>query len=743
MGTAESQRATFTLDKYYQVIKRRWTTGLGVFVSVFFLAVVASSLKKPVYESEAKISFQRTNTISTLTGVGTEIGKLETVAQDQSTNPLNTEAEIIRSVPLAKITINKLNLKDSKGSQLSTEKFLKNLIIKDVKGADILKVSYKDRNPKMASDIANTVINTYLEHNISSRRKEAATARIFLEKQVPTTELVVRKAEAELAEFKDKNQVVALQEEANNSLELIKEWQKQLGDAQSQIANISAQSQEIRQQLNQNPQQAVAVTAISQSPGVQDILKEIQQLESQIASRRTVLRNRHPEIINLQERLKALNEVLQQRIQRVAGVKLSRFSGNLQAGALQQQLAGELVRLESTRQGLISQVAALSTLKATHKQRLNTIPRLEQQQRQLERKVQASQSTYLLLLQKLQESRLAESQKLGNVNLVSEAQVPEKPVSSPVVSYLSAALLASLAAMATMFVLEARDKSIKTVDEAKELLELTLLGVIPLFNYSRKAVRSNEEPEAYTSVLVVRDIPRSPISEAYRMLRANLKFISADKELKAIVITSSIPGEGKSTVAANLALAMAQMERRVLLVDADLHRPVQHQIWELTNSQGLSNLIVGQTETRTAVKQIMDNLDVLTSGVVPPSPASLLDSKRMASLIENFTVNYDFVIIDTPSLNVAADAATLGQMADGVLFIVRPGLVDAVHATAAREILEKSGQNVLGQVVNAVIPQNESHSYYYFNDGSNFEEYSDSQLDVTPSRSEKPRFYRF
>jgi succinoglycan biosynthesis transport protein ExoP len=126
----------------------------------------------------------------------------------------------------------------------------------------------------------------------------------------------------------------------------------------------------------------------------------------------------------------------------------------------------------------------------------------------------------------------------------------------------------------------------------------------------------------------------------------------------------------------------------------------------------LSNLIVDQVETNITMNQVIDDLDVLTSGVVPPSPASLLDSKRMAALIDTLATSYSFVIIDSPSLNVAADAATLGQMADGVLLVVRPGVVDSGSATFAKEFLEKSGQNVLGQVVNGVIAQNERYSYY-------------------------------
>ncbi|OUL35994.1 lipopolysaccharide biosynthesis protein [Nostoc sp. T09] len=719
----ETQNEVLSFDTYWQVLKRRWLGICGMFLAFFLISTLPLSLKKPDYLAEGKLLFEKTNKISSLTGVGTELGKLESVAQDQS-NPLNTEAEVIRSLPVVQKTIDRLQLKDDKGLPLTPKKFIEKLTVKDIEKTDILQVSYKDMNPETAAHVVNTLMAVYLEHNVSSQRTETAAARKFIEKQVPKAESIVRIAEAQLAEFKEKNKVVALQEEATRSLEVLAELQKQISQTKSQMANTNSQSQEIRKQLGMNSQHAIAMTSVNQSTGVQDILKEVQQGESQLAARRTVLHDTHPEIINLENKLEALKKILQQRVKQAVGNNNTDVKDKLQAGALQQQLTAELVRLESTRLGLISQADALSNLQFEYRQRLNTLPRLEQQQRQLERKVQAAQSTYSLLLQKLQESRIAESQTVGNASQLAKAQVPDEPLSSSWMT-VSAGLLSILATLVIIFILEAKDKSIKTVDEAKELIGFTLLGVIPSFGKSKKYTRGYEELELYRSRLIVRDTPRSPISEAYRMLRANLKFMSADKELKVIVITSSVPGEGKSTVAANLALAMAQMERKVLLVDGDLHRPVQHKIWDLTNTQGLSNVIVGQAEIKTAINKVMDNmdnLDVLTAGVVPPSPASLLDSKRMASLMQSFAVNYDFVIIDAPSLNVAADAATLGQMADGVLFVVRPGVVDSVHAAIACDILEKSGQNVLGQVVNAVIPQNESHSYYYFTKESDFQE---------------------
>lgn len=710
----KSQKSVVGIETYLQIIQRRWLCAIGISIPVFLISVMPFSFKKSTYEAEGKLLFQGTNTLSSITGLGTEIGKLESVAQTQS-NPLTTEAEIIRSLPVVQKTIDKLKLKDNNGDTLKYNNFISQLTVKELERTDILQISYKYADPVIAAKVVNTLMDTYLEHNISSHRTEAVAARKFIIQQMPKAELIVRQAEAELANFKEKNKVVDLKEEATKALELITELQQQISQVKSQIADVNAQSQDIRKQLNMNSQQAITMTSLSQSSGVQDMLREIQQLESQLAAKRTIFLSNHPEIINLESKQQALKNLLKNRVQEILGKNKPQLNKILQIGALQQQLTAELVRLESTQKGLISQAATLVKLQANYRERLNILPRLDQQNRQLERKVQASQSTYSLLLQKFQESRIAENQNVGNASKIAEAQIPEKALpSSVMISYVSGSLLAILAGLTSILLLEARDKSIKTVDEAKELLELTLLGVIPNVTKSPKTSAVKEDVDLSIPKIVVRDKPRSPVSEAYRMLRANLKFMSADKELKVIVVTSSVPKEGKSTVAANLAVAMAQIERKVLLIDGDLHRPVQDKIWELTNNQGLSNLIIGQTEIKMAIKKVMDNLDVLTSGVVPPSPASLLDSKRMAALMETFAANYEFVIIDAPSLNVAADAATLGQMADGVLLVVRPGVVNSVNATFAKELLEKSGQNVLGQVVNGVIPKNEPYSYYYF-----------------------------
>ncbi|WP_396336475.1 CpsD/CapB family tyrosine-protein kinase [Fischerella sp. JS2] len=197
------------------------------------------------------------------------------------------------------------------------------------------------------------------------------------------------------------------------------------------------------------------------------------------------------------------------------------------------------------------------------------------------------------------------------------------------------------------------------------------------------------------------------------MLQANLKFIS-HRKVRKIVVTSSVTAEGKSEVSANLAAVIAQSGKRVLLVDADMRKPTQHHLWGLINSVGLSHLLVGQGIFSQAVQKVTEFLAVLTAGVVPPNPLALIDSEGMTSLVDIFSENYDYVIFDTPPLAGIADAAVLGKMADGILLVTRPGVLDAPSAAAAKFLLERSEANVLGIVANAVNAKQEPSSYFYY-----------------------------
>jgi capsular exopolysaccharide synthesis family protein len=558
-------------------------------------------------------------------------------------------------------------------------------------------------------------MEVYLENNILSNRAKATKAREFITQQLPSVEDTVRQADAALRKFKEENRVVALPEEATAAVKAISDLDNQIAQLQAQLANVTAQSESLRNQLDLNREEAVAVTSLSQSPGVQEVLTELQKVQTQLAGERRRFLDTEPTVASLKRKEAELNALLQERVAQVLGSQQNVSVKNLQIGKLKQELTANFVQSEVQRSGLASQLGDLYKTRSAYKNRSNILPQLEQTQRELERRIQASQTTYETLLNKLQEARVAENQTVGNARIVSTAVVPKKPSGPSKKIYLAVGGVGGiLLGIATAFLLDLIDKSLKTVKEARELFGSTLLGVIPAFGKSVKTRRPLRGLEGIVTRIVARDMPHSPVGQAYQMLQANLKFLSSDKPLKAIVVTSSVPKEGKSEVSANLAAAMAQVGRRVLLVDADMRHPSQHNLWELTNSMGLSNVLVGEADFNIAVQEVMPGLDVLPTGVRPPNPVALLDSKRMASLMETFSKNYDFVIVDTPPLAGIADAPIVGKMADGILLVVRPGVVDSASAKAAKEFLARSGQNVLGLVANGVIIKNEPDSYFYY-----------------------------
>ncbi|WP_009632916.1 GumC family protein [Synechocystis sp. PCC 7509] len=694
--------------QYLLAIQRRWLPATAIFTCVVGLALLNVFLQKPVYEAKGKILIKKSSNVTSAITQGEEIGGLSSVGSQS--DPLITEIELIRSTPVARKTISTLNL------NIKPQAFLDDLKILRIGKTDILEISYQNSDPKVAALAVNEVVNFYLANNVVDNRSEAATARRFIVKQLPKTEAIVRQAEELLRRFEEQNSIVDLEGEAKSAVSEIANLESQLSTAQVQLADTTTQSQTLQNDLlGMGSQQAIVASSVSQSPGVQKAVEELQQVESQLATGLTIYQETHPKIIDLQSKKASLESLLQGRVEQVIGAPTNAVSQDLQVGQLKQQLTTNLVQLETQRLGLESQVSALSNLLASYKQRANVLPGLKQRKGELEREVKAAQSTYETLLRRLEEIRVEENRVVGNARLIEVAEVPEKPVGANEERTIAlGVLLGILLGVGTALILDALDTSIKTVKEAREVFGGTLLGLIPFFG--------KKDLDQDIPIIVARDLPRSSISEAYRTFQANLNFLSSDKELKVVVVTSSIPQEGKSTLCANLAVTMAQSERRVLLIDADTRQPSQHKIWNLVNQVGLSNVLVNKADLKTAIKKVMPNLSVLPAGAIPPNPMPLLESKRMTSLIDHFSDSYDFVIIDTPALNIGADAAILGKIADGILLVVRPGVVNSASATTAKEFLEHSGQNVLGLVINGMSSDNNHYSSYTVKDYYNGED---------------------
>jgi polysaccharide biosynthesis transport protein len=715
------------LQQYGLILKRRGIPLLALTALVMGATIGITTWQKPLYESSGKLRFNKDNRVSALSGLSEQMGQMSGVTN--MSNPLETESEIIRSTPLVQKAIVLLSLKDHVGKDLTPVEFVKKLKVKSVRGTDILEISYVHNDPKVAAKVVDTIIQLYLENNIRTNRTEAVAAREFIIKQLPEVEAQVQLAEQNLREFKEENQVVALEEESKAMVAGLTDLSNRFTNTTAELAEANSRSASLQQQLGLQSSQAIAMASLSQSVAVQEIVAQHHKVQDELVVQRVRYREEHPTIVELKNKEIALKQQMELRIGQALDSPSSvnqNFSSsqNLQMGALKQGITADLVKVEAERMGLANRLNVLNQAINSTQQRAGALPQLEQRQRELSQRLHLSRSTYEQLLKRLQDVQVVENQNVGNVQIISVADLPDRPISPRLILNLmlggfTAIMLAGLLA----WLLESIDQSVKTSEEVQKLLPYPLLGKLP----------RTLDPSGKPIPLPLWDQVYSPASMAFEMLQTTLGFTVSDRPLKILAVTSAIPGEGKSFVAGNLAIAAAQTGKRVLLIDGDMRCPTQHAAWEIPNIKGLSNMLVGQIEYPSTIHQAMSNLHILTAGTAPPNPSTLLNSQRLLEVLAFASATYDLIIIDTPPVTVVADGLLLGKLADGVLLVVRPGAVSSKILGNMQTILTQSGTTVLGMVVNGVARKANYGQYYAY--GNSYSAPLSGVADLLPKMS--------
>jgi capsular exopolysaccharide synthesis family protein len=687
--------------RYLSIIKRRCVPTSIVFFTLLTLGVVKTVLETPMYQAGGQIVLKK-NTTSSLTGVGSQLGQLE---NSISGRPLGTEVAVLRSLPLAEKTINTLEL------NINPVVFAKNLVVNNVENTDILEIYYTGADPEQAAAVVNTLMKIYIQNDIESNSDQTKSARDFIAQQLPVRKAALQASERRLQLFKQQNRVLDLKAEAASSVSIITDLEKQFAATKSYLSSQTARMQSIQKLFGITPQEAVRAGFVGESPLTTEILKQLQTLQQRIAVVGIRLTDTHPTMIDLKKEEAILKQKLKAQIEQSfigQNGKLRQTNTadadnvvQLRTFGLQQEMLGEYANAEAERLSLQVRLQSLENVIESYRQRANIIPQLELQQRQLEREIAAAESSYQSLLARYQELQVAENLQVSNARIITPALVPTVPIKNRQYIHILQGLIGGIVlGVSTALMLEKFDKTIKTPKSAQDLLGYTLLGFIPPF------ANGDVTPEVIT-----RKQPDSPISEAFRMLQTNLRFFNSEQSVKVIVVSSAVPKEGKSTVSANLAFSISQLGRNVLLVDGDLRNPSQHKIWDIANEVGLSNILRSQIDVDQATVEITPGLEIITAGEFSNNSAALLDSSQMAIFVAQVAQRYDFVIIDTAPVTVAADATILGKLVNGILFVVRPGVVDSTSISLSKEMLEKADQNVLGIAING-ISANEKNSPY-------------------------------
>ena len=371
----------------------------------------------------------------------------------------------------------------------------------------------------------------------------------------------------------------------------------------------------------------------------------------------------------------------------------------------------QLGRATESKLKLVEEIANTEKDLAETQQQLKTVTD-DTQRTRLETSLAQYRNTYSTLVANYQQVVLAVAQANNNIVVAEPATVPERPIRPRTrTNVMLATIVGVLLALGIAFLIEYLDDTVKTPDDVSRVSGLSTLGAIARLKES-----------GGTRQLIAWMRVKSPESEAYRTLRTNIQFSSVDNPIRSLLVTSSSPGEGKSTTTANLAVVLAQTGQRVVVVDTDLRRPVLHKVFGIPNNIGLTTaLLAGESLSLEDYLQPteIDTLSVLTSGPIPPNPSELLGSHRMQHLIEVLAQAADIVIFDSPPVLAVTDAVVLGRQVDGVLVVADAGNTREHALAQAVAELQKTGANVLGVALNRLDTRRGGYYYYYY--------YSDEQ----------------
>lgn len=691
----------FDLQQYWLVLRRNWLPASLTFLVCVGLAGFAAVYRnRPVYEANGQLLFQSRDPRSALTGVGQELSELEPVGRG---NPLETQASILVSRSLLTEVIESLNLRNDEGELVSIDRIKRNLTVSRVPDADVLSVSFKSADRLFAARFVNELMQSYLAFSAKIQRSEAAAARRFIEEQLPRLKTEFEQASEALQEFKSANQIVSLDTEAVEISTLIADLNQRENTARIQLATAEANINSLRSQLQVDAAAALSLSTLNDSEGVQEVLTQLQNVETELTTQQTLYSSEHPTVANLQRKSDALNRLLQERVSGILGQQITVTPSSLQLGTLQQNLMSELVRAESERLALQTQINSLQALRNSYRTRASAFPRLEKRQRDLEQALTSSQARYERLLERLQELELAESQlqESNQVQIIGAAVVPEASVNRFNSKILLAGIGAGLLlAIAVAFALDLLDSTVRTVKQLEQKLGYPLLGKIPGYDVATRGPFL--EQQGLASRVVVLSQVSDLAYKAYQRLHATLSLMNFHSKPRVLAVTSSIQGEGKSEISANLAAVMAAAGRRVLLVDADFRSPAQHHIWGLENRVGFSQILSDTTSLEAACHEVIPNLSVITSGAATADPLLMLESSQTHGFVQAASQTYDYVVFDSAAIVSVPDSLVLAKSCDGILFVARLKHIDHQSLAAAKSLLGEARLPVVGLVANQV-----------------------------------------
>ncbi len=560
-----------------------------------------------------------------------------------------------------------------------TSIILNNLEIEVGKGSSILKIHFYSINPAVAASMANGIAAVYIEHNLDIRVKPYRDAVEWLTAKMNESRSRLEDSEKAVQQYKEGKNIVSFTDKEDIVFQQLQELVTQLVQADAKKQEAEVRYRQIESVIKK-PQLLATVPDIMNNPVIQGLRTQELSMKTQITELSQKYGPKHPHLIKAR---KELGEV-QKNI-------------NLEAKKM-------LLAAKSSFEIARERESSLKRAIEDQKQAVLDLDRKKIEYQFIAGEATSNKQFFELLLKKLQEASLSSGTIATNAQIVDRATMPNAPVKpNRILNILVAIIVGTFGGIFLAFFVEYIDDTIKNPDDIENVLGLPFLGFVP-------ATSNVEGPIFMFSGRL------AAVAESFRTIRTSILLSTADEQKqKVILVTSTIPNEGKTTIAANLAVAMAQMGERVLLIDTDMRRHNLHRVFTVDNLIGISDMIVDHENTEAALRSLsqIPNLSVITGGTLAPNPSELLGSHSMKVLLDRLRDRFDRIILDSPPLMAFSDALVLSRLADGVVFVVWGNTTSRNHIRTSTQAIKNASGNVIGVVLNNVDMSSRSYSYYH------------------------------
>ena len=685
---------------YLRTLFKWRRVALVCFAVIVGTVAIASFVMTPVYKATTRILIER--------DVPKVLNMQELLPIDaNSTEFYQTQYKVLQSRSLALRVVQALNLsqnpvfnpqKRKNGSTLDKKakevllvgKFLKPLKIDPIRNSRLVDISYESTDRQLASDIANMMAKGFIEQNMAWKSETSGEAKDFLTKEIEGQKKTLEESEQALQAYKEQYGIVQItpfqgdKEKENIAMQKLGGLTGRLVEEQSRRVEVEARYKEVQGLLARG-------VPIESIPQVMDnyLIQRLKENEARLVTQMSELSQKfgekHPKMTQLRSEIEANRQKIRSESQNVLA-------------SIKNELAIARAREANARSTVEGQKA--ETQKLSERSIQYSV---------LAREAEKNRELYENLLKRLKETSVAGELGTTNVRIVDRAEVPILPARPKPLQYILLSVVVGLfMGCGLAFFFEYLDNTMKTPDDVEKYVEAPCLALIPKINFMEEIGQKVSSPE-----IIVHHKPKSTVAEGFRSLRTSVLFSSPDTPLKTILIGSFIPKEGKTFITANLALVIAYDGESVLLVDADMRKPQIHKVFDLENRRGLSNVILGE-EPEIHRSVLHEKLDIMTCGPVPPNPAELLGSKRMAEFVDQMRGSYDKIIFDSPPISSVTDAVVLSKLADSVVYVVHGGATTRETAQHGSRVMKDVGAKVIGAVLNNIDIGRESYYYSHY-----------------------------